>query len=96
MLLKLLGLVCLCVLTPTTAFAEGGCPPGKVPQQGNGWKTCIPVSGSDANTSGSQFHGPSTEARWISIAVDKVGVCSPNQPKATPVQKLNQMLKEAA
>lgn len=71
MLLRIVSLVLLFVLAPPVAFAEGGCPPGQVPQQGNGWKTCIPVSGNDTNATDSQFHSPSTEARWISIAVDK-------------------------
>lgn len=28
------------------AHAEGGCPPGQYPQQGQGWQTCVPIPGS--------------------------------------------------
>lgn len=29
------------------AHAEGGCPPGQYPQQGQGWKTCVPIPGAN-------------------------------------------------
>jgi hypothetical protein len=38
-----------------SAHAEGGCPSGQYPQQGNGWRS---------------FVGPTWQARWISLAVD--------------------------
>jgi hypothetical protein len=64
-------LLILMVLISSTAHAEGGCPPGQVPQQGNGWRACVPASSNASTDSGSQFHGPEIEARWISIAVDR-------------------------
>jgi hypothetical protein len=51
------------------AHAAGGCPPGQVPQQGQGWASCIPLSNSGA-TPGADFVGPTKEARWISVATD--------------------------
>jgi hypothetical protein len=27
------------------SFAEGGCPPGQYPQEGQGWKSCVPIPG---------------------------------------------------
>ncbi|WP_429199644.1 DUF4189 domain-containing protein [Luteibacter sp. W1I16] len=53
------------------AYAEGGCPPGQVPQQGNGWRSCIPVNGASQQQGPSDnFVGPQWTARWISVAVD--------------------------
>lgn len=54
-----------------SAHAEGGCPPGQFPQQGNGWRSCVPAA--SANTNGGpvdNFVGPTWQARWISLAVD--------------------------
>ena len=47
--------------------AEDGCPPGQVPQQGNGWNACIPVAGHSASV-----HPPKSvwESRWQAVAVD--------------------------
>jgi Domain of unknown function (DUF4189) len=38
--------------------AEGGCPPGQYPQEGQGWKTCVPIPDND--------HGgrPAMPVRW--------------------------------
>jgi hypothetical protein len=32
-----------------SAHAEGGCPPGQYPQEGQGWKTCVPIPGADTS-----------------------------------------------
>jgi hypothetical protein len=63
-------LLCLFAFS-ATAYAEDGCPPGQIPQQGNGWRACVPASSTASTDSASQFHGPEIEARWISIAVDR-------------------------
>jgi len=47
--------------------ADGGCPPGEVPQQGNGWKTCIPTT-SDGGLA--QAPAPIWAPRWQAIATD--------------------------
>ena len=54
-----------------TAHADGGSPPGQLPQQANGWKACVP-NGSANDSSGppDTFVGPTWQARWISLAVD--------------------------
>lgn len=52
------------------AYAEGSCPPGQVPQQGNGWRSCVPAGGSTAQASDSQFVQPYWEARWIALTAD--------------------------
>jgi len=55
----------------STARAEGGCPPGQVPQQGNGWRACVPLNNGSAQPGPSDnFVGPHMTARWISLAVD--------------------------
>jgi len=53
--------------------AEGGCPPGQVPQQGNGWRSCVPMNnGSPQPGPSDSFVGPRWTARWTSIAIDDV------------------------
>jgi hypothetical protein len=34
-------------LVASISHAEGGCPPGQYPQQGQGWQTCVPIPGAD-------------------------------------------------
>ncbi|MGN6091066.1 MAG: DUF4189 domain-containing protein [Luteibacter jiangsuensis] len=56
---------------PLNAAAEGGCPPGQVPQQGNGWRACVPLNnGTPQPGPSDSFVGPRWTARWISLAVD--------------------------
>lgn len=44
------AVVCLLVLSfGSYARAEGGCPPGQYPQQGQGWQTCVPIPGATTN-----------------------------------------------
>lgn len=53
--------------------AEGGCPPGQVPQQGNGWRSCVPMNNGPPQPGPSDnFVGPRWTARWTSIAIDNV------------------------
>ncbi|SEM96149.1 protein of unknown function [Luteibacter sp. UNCMF331Sha3.1] len=48
--------------------SEGGCPPGQVPQQGNGWRACIPTA-PQIQSSGRAAE-PIWKARWQAISVD--------------------------
>jgi hypothetical protein len=50
--------------------AEGGCPPGQYPQEGNGWRSCVPAGNSTTRDSGDRSVGPTYEARWIALATD--------------------------
>ncbi|QDE38921.1 DUF4189 domain-containing protein [Luteibacter pinisoli] len=52
------------------AFAEDGCPSGQYPQQGNGWRSCVPAGNSTPQGSDSQFVQPYREARWIALTAD--------------------------
>jgi len=49
--------------------AEGGCPPGQVPQQGNGWQACIPADGVRGSVRAPE---PVWESRWQAIATDSL------------------------
>lgn len=58
------------LLMLTGAHAEGGCPPGQYPQQGQGWKTCVPIPGAD--TGGQQaIPAEQWQDRWGALAVDE-------------------------
>jgi len=50
------------------AFSEGGCPDGQYPQQGQGWRTCIPIpnSGGPARSTAPAVW----EDRWVALAND--------------------------
>lgn len=64
------AIMCLALIA-TTARAEGGCPPGQVPQQGNGWRSCVPLNnGATQSGPSDNFVGPIWTARWISLAID--------------------------
>ncbi|MGE7136123.1 DUF4189 domain-containing protein [Luteibacter sp. NPDC031894] len=53
--------------------AENGCPPGQVPQQGNGWRACVPLNnGAPESGAADNFVGPRWTARWVSLAVDNL------------------------
>lgn len=59
------------LLVSLRARAEGGCPPGQVPQQGNGWRACVPNNTSNAAQGPSDtFVGPMAVASWISLSAD--------------------------
>jgi hypothetical protein len=48
----------LLFLHSLSAHAEGGCPPGQYPQQGQGWQTCVPIPGNG------QSSQPTLPVRW--------------------------------
>lgn len=56
----------LLMLMPALAQAEGGCPPGSYPQQGQGWQTCVPIPGSQPIRPAAPSE--QWEDRWGSIA----------------------------
>lgn len=51
------------------ARAEGGCPPGQYPQQGQGWQTCAPIPGYEESRQAGQAQ-PVWQDRWGAIAAD--------------------------
>ena len=59
----------------TSSHAEGGCPPGQYPQQGQGWQSCVPIPGSGQAQSQSQSRPSAWLTRWLAFATDgKKGV----------------------
>jgi transposase len=66
--LATLILLAVGAFTLPTVHAEGGCPPGQYPQQGQGWQTCVPIPGADqGNTQAAQNQGH-WETRWGAVA----------------------------
>jgi len=68
---RLFFLLCFATLSAgaTSAHAEGGCPPGQYPQQGQGWQTCVPIPGAGQN----QAPAPIPQRwldKWQAIATD--------------------------
>jgi hypothetical protein len=61
----ILGLVAC--QTARIVHAEGGCPPGQYPQQGQGWRTCVPIPGGGGSE---QVAGPQWVDKWQAIATD--------------------------
>ena len=51
--------------------AEGGCPPGQYPQQGQGWQTCVPIPGAAGNQQSPSPPSPQWIDQWQAIATDK-------------------------
>jgi hypothetical protein len=68
LILKTIFLAYATVLT-TDALAEGGCPPGQVPQEGQGWKSCVPLGGGN-NSTDSNTPTVTWEARWVALTAD--------------------------
>jgi hypothetical protein len=60
------------LLVSQLAKAEGGCPPGQYPQQGQGWQTCVPIPGGDSSNSAARAPPVHYSARWGAIATDGV------------------------
>lgn len=60
---------CLTMGSASHALAEGGCPPGQVPQQGQGWQSCVPIPGSTQGAGG-QSDGSLWQNSWQAIATD--------------------------
>jgi hypothetical protein len=50
--------------------AEGNCPPGQYPQQGQGWQGCVPIPGDDRGQGQSQALPAIWLSRWQAIAID--------------------------
>lgn len=53
--------------TAHVVHAEGGCPPGQYPQQGQGWQTCVPIPGGGGSE---QVAGPQWVDKWQAVATD--------------------------
>lgn len=69
-----------------TVHAEGGCPPGQYPQQGQGWQTCVPIPASERANQGAQpIHVPSKWLeQWQAIATDtSKGILGTSTDKTT-------------
>lgn len=60
-------LLIILVTGSSTVFAEGGCPTGQYPQQGQGWKTCVPIPGYEPQQA-VQPPPPSYASRWGAVA----------------------------
>jgi hypothetical protein len=65
--LILLLLLCLKI---GDANAEGGCPPGQYPQQGQGWQTCVPIPGGNPGETTQAPPPIIWQDRWQAIATD--------------------------
>lgn len=70
-------------LFPLLVKAEGGCPPGQYPQQGQGWKTCVPIPGYQQEAQPPETPQPQWRSNWQALATDNskgvLGTAS-NQP----------------
>ena len=53
-----------------SSHAEGGCPPGQYPQQGQGWQSCVPISGYDQGQGQTQARPGQWLSRWLAFAAD--------------------------
>ena len=57
------------LLVVTRVYADGGCPPGQYPQQGQGWQTCVPIPGYSEGPN--QIPPPPAwHSQWQAVAVD--------------------------
>ena len=59
----------LAQLISSTVHAEGGCPPGSYPQQGQGWQTCVPIPGYSEGQD-QVTPPPLWQSRWQAISTD--------------------------
>jgi len=61
-------------LSAGPSHAEGGCPPGQYPQQGQGWQTCVPIPGGSSDSAPASAPAPVYRTtllpRWQAIATD--------------------------
>jgi len=57
----------IALLVSGGALAEGGCPPGQYPQQGQGWRTCVPIPGYQTEQA-VQPPPPAYASRWGAVA----------------------------
>lgn len=81
---------CLTLGYASQALAEGGCPPGQAPQQGQGWQSCVPIA-NGAQGAGGQSDGSLWQNSWQAIATDNTkGVLG------SSIQKLSRQTAEDA
>lgn len=78
-------------LFSSRTFAEGGCPPGQYPQQGNGWRSCVPIANSmQPGGTNDTFVGPTAVASWASLSADTdKGVLGESADSRTRVEAEN-------
>lgn len=55
------------------AHAEGGCPYGQYPRQGQGWQTCVPIPGADQGNARPTQNPGHWEASWGALATFEPG-----------------------
>lgn len=65
--LFLFVLAALIAIAPSLCHAEGGCPEGQYPQEGPGWRSCVPIPGYD-NAPPAQR--PRIKDQWGALSVD--------------------------
>ena len=91
-------LVALFILTlAASVHAEGGCPPGQYPQQGQGWQTCVPIPGGNTQAPPNQVAPPPPPTRWLSrwevIATDAaVGALGTSSGRTTEHEAVSEAL----
>jgi Domain of unknown function (DUF4189) len=71
------------LLMAVTAAAEGGCPPGQYPQQGQGWQTCVPIPGYSQSNNAPPPPAERWDDRWGALAADssaRIAGSSSDQP----------------
>ncbi|WP_448100797.1 DUF4189 domain-containing protein [Luteibacter jiangsuensis] len=86
------------ILLSCPVLAEGGCPPGQVPQEGNGWRACVPIGNSSQSTGpGDNFRGPSRVARWTALAFGKSkGILGGGLNKASEEEAISGAMSDCA
>src|ERR1700754_2591147 len=67
-ILVALTLMSMGLFTLSPAHAEGGCPPGQYPRQGQGWQTCVPIPGANTNAAQPAPNPGHWETRWGALA----------------------------
>lgn len=68
--LLLIAIFCLASLASPEARADGGCPPGQVPQQGQGWQSCVPLPANGQGTANNSSDTPAWTNSWQALASD--------------------------
>lgn len=67
------------------ASAEGSCPAGQYPQNGQGWQSCVPIPGYGSGSSGLPRPSARWVSRWQAIATD-----TPKGILGTSVDRISQ------
>lgn len=71
--IKAYALLVVLLGASTTARAEGGCPSGQYPANGQGWQACYPIPGYQQDQGESnQPQAPQWKDQWLSIASDNI------------------------